>query len=274
MTIPPTTEAPIDRIAPTRRPPGRVVMRQNWSHLLFLHWEVPLAALRPLIPAALEIDTFEGRAFVGLVPFTMTGVRPVWSPPLPGFSNFHEVNVRTYVHFEGRDPGVWFFSLDAANGLAAWLARRLWLLPYHHARMDLRVAPDSAQSPAGRIEYQSDRLGETAAACRIAYSPAGTPATSAPGSLEHFLAERYIQYCRRGSRVFSGHVHHPPYPLQPATIRELDESLIAANGIERPTGPPLAHYALGVRVGVFALKPVAPVGMIEVDSRKREEDGS
>ena len=112
----------IDRIAPTRRPEGRVAQRQSWLDLTFLHWRIPVAALRPLLPAALEIDTYEGDAFIGVVPFTMTGVRPLWAPPVPGISNFHETNVRTYVHLEGRDPGVWFFSLDAASRVAVTIA--------------------------------------------------------------------------------------------------------------------------------------------------------
>ena len=105
---------PIDRVSPTLRPRRWSVMRHRWAHLLFLHWAVPPEQLRPLLPPGLDLDTFEGRAYVGLVPFTMTGVRPVLLPPLPLLSSFHETNVRTYVHRRGRDPGVWFFSLDAA----------------------------------------------------------------------------------------------------------------------------------------------------------------
>ena len=109
---------PMDRIAPTQRPRDRVVMYQKWRHLMFLHWAVAPAILRPLVPTELELDLFEGRAYVGLVPFTMKGVRPAGLPAVPALSNFHETNVRTYVHFQGRDPGVWFFSLDAANLIA------------------------------------------------------------------------------------------------------------------------------------------------------------
>jgi uncharacterized protein YqjF (DUF2071 family) len=102
---------PIDRISPTRRPAERAVMKQRWAELGFLHWKMPAAKLAALVPPALTIDTFDDTAWVGLVPFTMTGVRPVWSPPIPGVSRFHEVNVRTYVHKNGSDPGVWFFRL-------------------------------------------------------------------------------------------------------------------------------------------------------------------
>ncbi|WP_165250582.1 YqjF family protein [Paludisphaera soli] len=240
----------IDRIGPTLRPAGRTSMRQRWADLLFLHWPVPAAVLRPLIPEALEVDEHEGVAYVGLVPFTMTGIRFSWSPPVPGTSRFHEVNVRTYVHHQGRDPGVWFFSLDAANALAVRVARRFWSLPYHFARMGLSRA-------AGGIAYRSERLwpGPTPAGCDLAYRPKGTPRASAPGTLEHFLAERYILYTTHRGRLLAGRVHHAPYPLQPARVDGLEECLLAAAGLPRPDVAPLAHYASEVRVRVFPLRP-------------------
>ncbi len=239
----------IDRMAPTLRPSGRVAMRQRWADLLFLHWPVPAEALRPLIPPELEVDTFGGDAYVGLVPFTMTGVRPVWSPPVPGLSNFHEINVRTYVHREGRDPGVWFFSLDAAQSLAVRIARTIWHLPYHFARMSLERGAE------GAVRYRSERLwpGPLPGSCDLAYRAEGTPSPAVPGSLEHFLAERYILYAQGRRGMCLGRVHHTPYPLQSASLLDLDENLIAASGIARPATAPLAHYASEVQVEVFPL---------------------
>ena len=239
-------------------------MHQRWSHLLFLHWPVPAATLRPLVPSALEVDTFAGRAYVGLIAFTMTGVRLAGLPALPGLSACHEVNVRTYVHRGGRDPGVWFFSLDAANAIAAWGARRFWHLPYHRARMrlggvDREPKPDDPP-PGTVITYESERLGPgpMPASCAIRYEPRGRPSAAAEGTLEHFLAERYILYARGRRRLDRGRVHHAPYPLQPAEVLALEETLIAAAGIIRPAGPPLAHYARQVRAEVFSLQPVGP----------------
>lgn len=240
----------IDRIAPTRRPDRAARGYQRWQQLTFVHWRISEAVLRPLVPEELAIDTYDGAAFVGIVPFTMLGVRPRWAPAVPGVSRFHETNVRTYVHRRTTEPGVWFFSLDAANRLAVWAARTFWHLPYHHARMSLEVGD-------GTVRYASTRRrGE--ARFRGTCQPAGEPRAAEPGTLEHFLAERYLLYARaRDGRLRRGQVHHAPYPLQPATLADWDESLLAAAGIARPAEQaPLVHFAAGVDVEVFALAPV------------------
>jgi hypothetical protein len=127
----------IDRLASPVRPSQRAIMRQRWRDLLFVHWPFEPQAVRPLIPPHLELDLVDGKAYVGLVLFTMTGVRPVGLPAVAGISSFHETNVRTYVRVADCDPGVWFFSLDAASAIAVRLARWLFYLPYHYARMFL-----------------------------------------------------------------------------------------------------------------------------------------
>ncbi len=204
ITSLPPREGGIDRLAPTQRPSGRSVMRHRWAHLLFLHWEVSPEALRPLVPPELELDLFDGRAYIGLVPFTMTGIRPTGLPAVRWLSNFHEVNVRTYVHHDGRAPGVWFFSLDAANGIAVRIARRFWHLPYHKARMTLQrqVEPDGREV----ISYKSERLwpAPLPSSCGMRYEPRGEPGPASPGTLEHFLIERYILYAKRERTALRG----------------------------------------------------------------------
>lgn len=244
---------PIDRLAPARRPDRRPVMYQKWRDLLFLHWEVDPAALRPLVPPALQLDLYRGKAYVGLVPFTMRGVRPAGLPALPWLSNFHETNVRTYVHVEGRDPGVWFFSLEAANPVAVLLARALFHLPYHHARMSLARAADGTNRYVSRRRWP----GPTPAGSDLAGRPTGIPAPASPGSLDHFLLERYLLYCTRRGRLYRGQVHHHPYPAQNALATVYREDLIAAAGIDRPATAPLAHFAAGVDVEIFPLEPAA-----------------
>jgi uncharacterized protein YqjF (DUF2071 family) len=241
----------IDRIAPTRRPDARPVMYQRWRMLLFLHWEVPAEELARLLPPGLTLDTYEGRAFIGLVPFTMRGVRPAGLPPFPPLSNFHETNVRTYVHHEGKDPGVWFFSLDAASRIAVKLARAWFRLPYHFARMEL-----TREGPW--ISYRSERQwpAPVPASCVVRCAPKGEASTSAPGTLQHFLVERYLLYTLHGGGLWSGQVHHAPYPVRSAEVEGLDESLLAAAKIARPPMAPLVHFSDGVDVDVFRLKRV------------------
>ncbi len=247
----------IDRISPTLEPDQPVLLHQNWHHLLFLHWEVPVADLQPLLPLRLTADTFEGKAYVGLVPFTLTGVRPVMTPPLPWISSFHEINVRTYVHYEGRDPGVWFFSLDASSAIAVAAARAAYKLAYFGADIDFGVGEGAVPS----IDFHSrrtDERGTTPADARVRYQPIEGPATAAaPGTLEHFLMERYILYSQDEQReLYRARVHHQPYPVQRVDVLALEETLIWAAGIKRAEQPAYRHYASEVNVKVYPLERV------------------
>jgi hypothetical protein len=237
----------IDRIAPTRRPADQVKGYQRWRDLLFLHWIVPEQALRALVPPALEIDTYDGNAYVGLVPFMMLGVRPAWLPECLGF-DFLETNVRTYVHVGGRDPGVYFFSLEAASWLAVRAARLGWGLPYYHARMRMQRAD-------GCIAYESRRRSGTGPRLAVRYRIGRELGASEPGTLEHFLFERYLLHVTAGSSLRTGQVHHLPYPVWTAEVEECSDELIAASGLPAPAEPPaLCHYSPGVDVEIFALR--------------------
>jgi uncharacterized protein YqjF (DUF2071 family) len=245
---------PIDRIAPTLEPDLPVVMRQDWHHLLFLHWPVPPQELQRLVAPELTIDTFDGNAYVGLVPFTLSGVRPVLTPPLPWISSFHEINVRTYVHLRGQDPGVWFFSLDASSAIAVAAARAAYKLPYFHSAMDF-------EQPEDMFDFQSKRddpRGTMPAASHVRYCPMdGIVKHAEPGSLEHFLIERYILYTADDEhRLHRARIHHQPYPIQRADLLECEETMIWAAGIKRPQSAPLRHYAKEVNVKVYPLEKV------------------
>ena len=242
----------IDRITPTLEPQQQVVMYQNWHHLLFLHWEVPVADLQALLPAGLTVDTYEGKAYVGLVPFTVSGVRPVLLPPLPGLSSFHEVNVRTYVHRRGSDPGVWFFSLDASSAVAVEAARATYHLPYFRSEIDFG-ASDGALPVVDFDARRADGRGPSPAGAHIRYRAEEGPSLAArPGSIEHFLLERYILYAEDGSRqLWRARVHHQPYPIQRAEVLELEETLVWASNIRRPEPVALRHYAREVNVKVY-----------------------
>ncbi|MCL4871413.1 MAG: DUF2071 domain-containing protein [Anaerolineae bacterium] len=227
------------------------IMPQTWHDLLFAHWPVAKEALRPHIPSSLQIDTYDGQAWLGLVPFRMTNVRPRFSPSLPRFSAFPELNVRTYVT-DGQKPGVWFFSLDAANRLAVQIARAWYRLPYFHARMECQ--PDGPG-----IAYQSARIhpGASSAQFAAAYRPTGPIYFAQPGSLEHWLTERYCLYApgRRG-RVYRGEIHHQPWPLQPAAAEITTNSMAAAATIPLPDIPPLLHFARLIHVAIWPLTPI------------------
>ncbi len=216
--------------------PWALAMR--WHDLLFAHWPLEPAALRPLVPAGLELDTYDGRAWVGVVPFRMSGVRVRFVPPLPGLCAFPELNVRTYVTRGGR-PGVWFFSLDAANAAAVLAARLAAALPYFRARM-------RCERVGERVRYASERThrGAPGAAFEGSYGPCGPPAPAPRGSLEEFLVERYCLYAARpGGALLRGEIHHAPWPLQPAEATIERESAARAAGIELPDQAPLLHFA-------------------------------
>jgi uncharacterized protein YqjF (DUF2071 family) len=247
-----------ERVAATLEPDQPVLLHQNWHHLLFLHWEVPAIELQKLIPPQLTIDTFDGNAYVGLIPFTMTGVRPVLTPPLPWVSTFHEVNVRTYVHLDGRDPGVWFFSLDASSAIAVAAARAAYKLPYFHSNIDF----SATKPPIPTIDFtakRDDPNGPQPANVRVRYQPMdGIVQPASPGTIEHFLAERYILYTTDANKqLYRARVHHQPYPLQRAEILELEETLIWAAGIKRSEAIPLRHYAGEVNVKIYPLESVS-----------------
>jgi uncharacterized protein YqjF (DUF2071 family) len=242
----------MDRIAAAERPDGRPAGFQRWRNLLFLHWEVPEAALRPLLPEALSIDTFEGKAWVGVVPFTMRDVSPWWSPSVPGISNFHELNVRTYVHYQGRDPGVWFFSLDAARLVAVLIARAGWHLPYFFADMAMDVRGDE-------VGYASRRRWPTTVPAELStrYRVGEALGPSEPGSFQHFLVERYILYTAMDDGALRlGRVHHRPYLVRRAHVLELSQTMVQAAGLPSSAGVPHALYSPGVDVDVYALELV------------------
>lgn len=245
----------IDRVTPTREPDLPVVMHQNWHHLLFLHWEVPAEELQKLVPPELTIDTYEGKAYVGLIPFTMTGVRPILTPPLPWISSFHEVNVRTYVHLRGRDPGVWFFSLDASSSIAVAAARATYKLPYFHSGIDF-FASNTAIPTIDFVSHRDDPRGAGPANLRIRYRPMeGIITHASPGTIEHFLIERYILYSSdENHHLHRARVHHQPYPLQRAEFDDLEETLIWSAGIRRSEVQPLRHYASEVKVKIYPLE--------------------
>jgi uncharacterized protein YqjF (DUF2071 family) len=237
----------IDRIAPTMRPAGPADGWQKWRDLLFLHWAMPVSAVRPLVPRELDLDLFDDVLYVGVVPFVMQGVRPSW---LPGFASFDflETNVRTYVVHRGR-PGVFFFSLEAASGLACAAARATFGLPYYWASMKRSVGAD------GVVSYETRRRMGPAAHSTFRFKVGDALGPSTPGTLEHFLLERYLLFVERGGSIHCGQVHHTPYPAHRAELLHCREELVAAARLPQVVGPPAyVHASPGVDVEVFGLE--------------------
>jgi hypothetical protein len=213
------------------------IMAQSWHDLLFAHWPVQAAMLRPHVPTGLEIDAFEGQAWLGIVPFRMSGVRLRWTPALPGVSAFPELNVRAYVKAQGK-AGVWFFSLDAANAIAVAAARWSFHLPYFRARM-------KCEEKNGWIHYLSERThrGAPAAVLEGRYRPVGDSFEAQRGGLDHFLTERYCLYSTSNGRVYRGEIHHPPWRLQLGEAEFVRNSMAEADGLVLPKHAPLLHFA-------------------------------
>jgi len=225
-------------------------MEMTWSDLLFAHWPVDVERIRALTPAALELDLFDGRAWLGVVPFRMSGVRKIGAPALGFAEEFLELNLRTYVRHRG-EPGVWFFSLDAESALAVAGARALFHLPYFTARMRCHLREQ------GVFDYRSERAqpGAPSAEVSVRYAPCGAVSQAERGTLEHFLVERYRLYAiDTGGRVLNGEIDHAPWPLQPARAEFEVETLSRAAGFEALSGAPVAHFA--ARVDVRAWAPI------------------
>jgi hypothetical protein len=227
------------------------LMAQTWSDLLFMHWRVDPDELRPVLHPDLPLDTFDGSAFVGVTPFRVEGFRLRHTPPLALVHAFPELNVRTYVTIDGR-PGIHFFSLDADSRFAVESARRIYRLPYFRARMRVRGRGDA-------IDFESERTHSDGppAGLAIHYEAAGPASEPEPGSLEHFLTERYCLYTLdERQRILRGDIHHPPWRIRPATARVGANTMGRQIGLELE-GDPLLHLAGRQDVLFWKLRSIA-----------------
>lgn len=250
MKLEMTSAENIDRLSIRERPMNRTpISRQTWGKLLFMHWRLPVETLRRVVPQELTIDTYEGEAWIAVVPFTIWGMRASFLPVLPGLSAMHELNVRTYVHYKGT-PGIYFFSLDAANALAVLGARTFFLVPYFTAEMSL-------EQHGRRIDYHSRRTHPHAPRAEFdaSWEFGDLLKESQPDSLEYFLTERYCFYTvNRSGAVYRCRVKHPAWKLRAASLLSCKSSMIEAHNLPTPAGDPLLHYSEELTVDVWTLE--------------------
>jgi uncharacterized protein YqjF (DUF2071 family) len=229
-------------------PTGRWTWQQQWYDLLFAHWPIDEEQLRPLMPEGLSVDTYDGRAWIGVVPFRMR-IKRRGMPGIPTAYHFPELNVRTYVR-HGDRPGVWFFSLDASSRLAVWGARRFFHLPYFYAKM-------RAHKAAGTVVYQSARPSCSPVRFAAKYRPIARVALAQHGSLEHWLTERYCLFCQApGGEYYCGEIHHEPWPLQQAEAEIRENTMLAPLGLSLPEVEPLLHFSSSIDVALWPLTNV------------------
>ncbi len=220
-------------------------MRQVWRNLTFLHWRYDAAAIARSLPTGLTLDTFDGSAWVGLVPFVLAGVQPYGFPALPWISEFPETNVRTYVRGADGQPGVWFFTLEADRLAAVLLARTWYHLPYRWAAMEVRHA-------GSLVEYRSRRsriFGEGSTDIGIEIGDAVETQ-----ELDHFLTARFRLYAASRGRIAYAQIEHTPWPLQQGRVTRLNETLMENSGVTRPVGEPIVHYSAELTVKAGALQ--------------------
>ena len=221
-------------------------LTMDWHNLLFLHWRVAASALQRHLPAGVQVEAFDGCAWLGLVPFRMARTRVRWLPPLPSVHTFPELNLRTYVRAGGRS-GVWFFSLDAASRFAVAGARATFGLPYFRARM-------RCQRDGEETHFASERADRRAPAAAFAatWRTTDEPRTATPGTLEHFLVERYCLFVVRRGRLVCGEITHPPWRLASAAVKVADCDMTRLLGIELDGAPASALAAQPQRVAAWA----------------------
>jgi uncharacterized protein len=247
--IKPTLEM---RLKMRERPQHRTpVMYEKWHDLLFLHWECDAQAIQHLLPKGLYIDTFEDKAYLGVVPFVMRDVHSRIFPSILRTSDFLELNVRTYVYDSNGTPGVWFYSLDANHYFAVKAARLFFNLPYFYANLTAEFNPSNKE-----MDYSSYRHGtDSNLKTHFRYRSISDTFLAKPGTLEFFLIERYILFAYSNNKLYSGRIWHSPYQLADVEVSHLDENVLGLDGFSKRSRTP-AHRRMsaGVEVEVFGLE--------------------
>ncbi|MFM8530131.1 MAG: YqjF family protein [Ilumatobacteraceae bacterium] len=233
-------------------PVKRPVMLQGWKRLASVHWRYEPEVVQRLIHPSFTVDTFDGAAWVGLIPFWMERIRVPGLPAFGPLSSFPETNVRTYiVDAQGR-RGVWFMSLDVTRLLPAVVARVSYHLPYCWSKM-------SIDEHGSTITYRSSRRWPESGAHSQLTIDVGDPIDPAAVTpLEHFLSARWALGSTWARQPIWANVDHEPWPLQRATVVSVDETMFSAAGLPAPSGEPVALYSPGVDVRIGRPRWMSP----------------
>ena len=239
----------LDRLGMRTRPQGEPIMRQRWEKLLFMHWPVGPQVVEPLLPPGIELDTFDSQAWIGVTPFSLTHLRVASLPSIPGLNAFDEINLRTYVHVNGR-PGVWFFSLDASRMVPAMAARLFFAVPYYGAEIEFR-------NEAGDFDFTMERTGPPRAQFHARWRHGVRLRAPDTESLAFFLTERYCFFAVEAGQIHTTRIYHPPWILEEAELLAHESTLFAAAKLPTPSSQPLLHFSRSLDVDVWPLMPVA-----------------
>jgi uncharacterized protein YqjF (DUF2071 family) len=243
---------------PRPLPPGRWLIRQRWNDLLFVHWPVPASLLAQLVPEGLEVDTFQGSAWLGVMPFWMDRIKVRGIPPIPGLHSFPDLSLRTYVREERTGtPGVVCLSLDASNLLAVAVGRAAFRLPYHWAEMHMEQRTEREFS-----FYSRRRFAGRPVIFKVRYrglGPSRRLAESGAGTLEYFLMERYCLFSsNRAGQPIRANLHHVSCPLEEAEAQIEQNDLGDVLGLRLPAQEPVLHYSRRLAVYVWPAELVRP----------------
>jgi len=217
-------------------PEGKWLIRQAWHDLLFAHWQVPAELIAPFVPKELQLDLWEGAAWISLVPFHVQSSNMRELLPLPFVGSFYELNMRTYVTYRNQ-PGAYFFSLDASEGLAV-TAARLAGLPYFNANISMNEGNENLFFHAQRADPRghSEVFAGT-------YSPLSDEVFRAePNTQLHWLTERYRLFFSKDGAIMAGDIHHLPWPLQSAELVIEQNTMTTSLGIKLPKEAALITY--------------------------------
>lgn len=237
---------------------ARPVLRQRWDDLASFHWRYPAEVVQALLPSGLTVDTFDGDAWVGLIPFHMRAVRVLPGPVVPHLGSFVEINVRTYVVDRFGHRGVWFWSLDVPRSVIVGVARSCFSLPYCWGASSHTVEPTSG---GDRHRYVHRRRWPRPTTGRaphadIRYTVGDRVPDDEVSDLDHFLSARWSLFTVRRGRLVRGDVDHPRWPVHQVRDVAIDATLVEAAGLPTPVGEPYSFASPGVPVQVAWLRPV------------------